>query len=111
MLANHLVLGSLFAAVLAVLAWPLVRATTLHENAAKATALAGLLALACGYLAFLGESVALGALAGLGLTPPVSLAWRWSPHATLLALWVATLWCTSYWASLGSASRPPATQP
>lgn len=99
MLANNLVFGSVFAAVLAVLAWPLVQTTLERESAARTLALTGMLALGCGYLSLLFERIALALLAAaIGPSAAPALAWQWSPVAALLALWVAVLWCISYWA-------------
>jgi hypothetical protein len=99
MLANNLVFGSVFAAVLAVLAWPLVQATLERESAARTLALTGVLALGCGYLSLLFERVTLALLATvIGPNAAAALTWQWSPQAALLALWVAVLWCVSYWA-------------
>jgi hypothetical protein len=97
---TSITLGGAVAIVLAVFSWPLVRGTVQHYSPVAALSLIGLLAMACGFLAFVGQAALSLVFAFTGVAS-VGFVWHWTPEASMLALWTAILWCTLHWETFG----------
>ena len=101
---TQLTLGGAIAIVFAVFSWPLVRGTLERYSPVPALSLIGLLAMACGFLAFLGQAALSQVLALIGMTS-IGFVWHWTPQASMLALWTAILWCTLHWETFANKQR------